>query len=216
MMCNLPGSESAVILVHGLWMTGIEMRLLAGRLRGHGFTPGIFRYFSRNASLHENTLRLERFCSKIKTHNLRFVCHSYGGILLCSCLQQKLAFTRKIRSAVFLGSPLQGAAVARMLGHTLPGAFAMGKSIPALIEGCGLIDKPQFPTGMITGTINIGLGMFLLMGAGESDGMVTAQDTSAPWVSEHVRVRTTHLGLLFSRQAGELTARFLKKGTFSP
>ncbi len=216
---NIPGilnnHAATVILVHGLWMTGLEMRLLEARLRRHGFSTEIFRYFSRNASLSANTTRLQRFCSRIKSDKLCFVCHSYGGILLCNCLKQKLAFTRKIRSSVFLGSPLQGATVARMLGDTIAGAFAMGKSRSALIRGCALDVRPWFPTGMITGTINIGLGMFFLPGKGESDGMVTVHDTSAPWISERIRVGTTHLGLLFSGQVAVLTANFLQAGSFS-
>ena len=42
--------SEAVVLVHGLWMTGTEMRVLGGRLEESGFRVRYFRYRSWRGS----------------------------------------------------------------------------------------------------------------------------------------------------------------------
>ncbi len=197
-----------VCMVHGLWMKGLEMTLLERRLHRMGLFTTRFSYASRTADISENAERLALFLERRMMKDCSFVCHSYGGLVVCRYLEG-FEHSRPAR-IVFMGSPLNGSTLARRLGRLRIARFLAGKSLSALQTGC--------PTGvsghhcaMIAGSLNIGLGMFLLRGP--SDGMVTVEDTRAHWLEEHVVIRCSHLALLFSRRAAGICGRFLKKGT---
>ena len=51
----------AVVLVHGLWMTGREMRVLGGRLEESGFRVRYFRYRSWRGGLAQAAGTLREF-----------------------------------------------------------------------------------------------------------------------------------------------------------
>jgi len=46
-----------VVLVHGVWMTGLEMHVLARRLRACGYRTRVFRYRSLRRPLQWNGQR---------------------------------------------------------------------------------------------------------------------------------------------------------------
>ena len=60
---NLVETEKSetIVLVHGLWMTGREMRVLGGRLEESGFRVRYFRYHSWRGGLAQAARDLREF-----------------------------------------------------------------------------------------------------------------------------------------------------------
>ncbi len=206
--------QPLIVLIHGLWMTGMEMSLLAHRLRRYGFYTVHFSYASRKAGVKTHAERLLNFIQFYGSH-VHVVCHSLGGIVLCHMVH---AHTHSLSSqcrVMFLGSPLAGSTVVRERATWWPLHHATAMSRDALMQGCPA-GCCKLEAGMIAGSINIGLGMFFLKGHLPADGLVAHKDTCVPWIKEHVTIKANHIGLLFSSEAARFTAQFLKKGTFSP
>ncbi len=207
--------QTITVLIHGLWMTGMEMSLMALRLRRRGFPTYQFRYASRKAAVETNALRLARFASNLPSDStVNFVCHSLGGIVLCHMLANHSdSIAGEVGRVVLLGSPVNGSSFARMAAGWKTARYAAGESLHALVRGC----PPCCTTvqaGMIAGTVNLGMGMFSLGRSLPADGLVALKDTRADWLRDHVTVNTNHIGLLFSVESAKLVANFLKSGTF--
>ncbi len=193
-----------VCLVHGLWMTGIEMFLIRRRLEGMGFRTARFSYPSVTCTLRENSRRLHDFIERKGMTGCSFVCHSYGGLVVCEYLR---SYSHRPCRIVFLGSPVNGSTVAKRAGRIgLLGRLA-GKSLEPLRKGCPGGCDVEHHYAMIAGSLNLGLGMFFLHG--EADGMVAVEDTLVPWLDKHMVIRCSHLALLFSRQAARLCGLLL-------
>ncbi len=194
----------SVCLIHGLWMNGREMILLGKRLEAMGFNVVRFSYPSRSATILENAHRLAEFLETSHLQGCSFVCHSYGGLVLCRYLQESgKDWPARV---VFLGSPVCGSSLAKRLGGLRLVQILAGRSLPALRKGCGR-GLYGHHCSMIAGSLNLGMGMFFLRGP--ADGMVAVSDTAAPWLEEHTVIRCSHLALLFSRRAALACARFL-------
>ena len=200
-----------VIMVHGLWMTGLEMTCLRRRLERAGFRTIRFAYSSITRTLEENSQRLFDFCRKTGERRVHFVCHSLGGIVLCHMLNNhEPGFSGR---AVLLGSPLAGSRMARILAAIPGGRLFTGRSMEGLIKGCPEWNR-QYEAGLIAGTFNLGTGL-LLGGIGKpGDGVVLLTETRAEGIAQYTFVHANHIGLLFSRKAAEQTVCFLRTGDF--
>ncbi len=206
--------QPLIVLIHGLWMTGMEMSLLSHRLGRHGFRTVRFSYASRTAGVETHAERLLKFIHSLGG-DVHVVCHSLGGIVLCHMVHTHAHSLCSRCRVVFLGSPLAGSTLVRERATWWPLRHATAMSRDGLMQGCPA-GCCKLEAGMIAGSINIGLGMFFLKGHLPADGLVANKDTCVPWLKEHVTIRANHIGLLFSSEAAKLTAQFLKKGTFSP
>src|SRR5438105_228706 len=71
-----------VVLVHGLWMQGWCMGLLAWRLRRAGFATRSFSYRSIGAGLHDNAVRLHDYLATVSAPTVHLVGHSLGCIVI--------------------------------------------------------------------------------------------------------------------------------------
>ena len=206
-------NHALTVLIHGLWMTGLEMSLLAMRLERQGFQTCRFRYSSRRDSVETNATKLAQFICDLSADIVHFVCHSLGGIVLCHMLARDLSQAPSMGRVVLLGSPVNGSSIARRASNWNIARYAAGKSLYPLARGCPpCCEKIQ--AGMITGSVNIGMGMFFLQGNLPADGLVTCEDTMADWIKEREAVKTNHIGLLFSDRVAALTGRFLRYSTF--
>ena len=198
-------------MVHGIWMRGYEMFLLKRRLESAGFPVIRFSYPSLSATTLENAERLQRFLEQRSPAWCLFVCHSYGGLVVCEYLNR---FSPGLPTRiVFLGSPVNGSSLARRVGHIRIVRLITGKSLPALKRGCsrGLYGHH---CAMIAGSLNIGLGMFFLRE--EADGLVAVSDTRASWLESHLVVRCSHVGLLFSKKTAGFCADYLRQDLPEP
>ncbi|HEX7519623.1 MAG TPA: alpha/beta fold hydrolase, partial [Candidatus Deferrimicrobium sp.] len=98
--------SETVVLVHGLWMTGKEMRVLGGRLEESGFRVRYFRYRSWRGGLAQAADALREFVEATEGERVHLVGHSLGGVVIAKLLEEG-PLSRPGRVAM-LGSPMGG------------------------------------------------------------------------------------------------------------
>ncbi len=210
----MPDRRETVALVHGIWMTGLEMSLLRYRIRRCGYRTRLFHYASLRRSPAENAAALARLLRQLEDRRVHLVGHSLGGLVICHLLADRPP--PNIGRVVMLGSPLRGSALARRLARSRWTRWLLGRSIaqgllgdlPACIAPNGL--------GMVAGTHGFGIG-WLFGGSALSrpnDGTVALDETEHPAVGDRLIVPHGHFALLFARQVAEASCRFLRHGRF--
>ena len=197
--------DEAVILIHGVWMRAFSLLLLRRRLRDAGFRTELFEYASVFGRDEHSLERLRRRIEAQRVHKVHLVGHSLGGLVALRTLGRlSPALDGRV---VCLGSPLNGSVVARRVPKLL------GCSTDILCTGIPA-QLPDVEVGVIAGTQALGLGQ--LMGAfdGPNDGTVSVAETRWSGAHAHCEVNTSHTGLTLSREAADLTVRFLRSGCF--
>ncbi|MEO5376801.1 MAG: alpha/beta fold hydrolase [Magnetococcus sp. DMHC-6] len=211
--------RQTVVLIHGLWMNGLEMGVLGQRLRSLGYRTLTFRYPTVRAGILENASRLHDFIEDVVFKMIdggpppHLVCHSLGGMVALNMLEghPKLAVGR----VVALGTPFLGSQAARHLADWSIGRLALGNCMEGAMAGNGLQRVPSGrEVGIIAGALPIGLSRLVLGVQGESDGTVAVEETRLPGAKEHITLRAVHVGLVFSPETARLVHRFLSLGTF--
>ncbi|GAB4344960.1 MAG: alpha/beta hydrolase [Gammaproteobacteria bacterium] len=212
MAADRPTPE-AVVLVHGLWMNGLELSWLAHRLRRSGYTPYRFHYPSVRETAARNAARLEHFCVSLAEERIHLVGHSLGGLVILQMLSE--CPPARLGRVVLLGSPIRGSSAARRFSRFRLGRRMLGRSIGS----GGLFDERRtIPSdveiGVIAGTAGIGLGRLFGPLKSPNDGTVTLEETQLPGIRDHLTLPLTHTTLLFSRRTAGAICRFLRCGRF--
>jgi pimeloyl-ACP methyl ester carboxylesterase len=207
---NLAESKKseAVVLVHGLWMTGREMRVLGGRLEESGFRVRYFRYRSWRGGLAEAAGALREFVEATEGERVHLVGHSLGGVVIAK-MEEAASLSRQGRVAM-LGSPMGGSAAARIMSRRRVGRWLVGGVIRE-----GIVEHaPKWPGGrellVVAGDMPLGSG--LLLGLKKPhDGVIRVEETRVDGVRT-VTVRASHVGLLLSRKVAALLAGYFRAG----
>lgn len=202
--------QEAVILVHGLWMPGIEMSLLQYRLNKHGYRCYRFNYASLRRSPRANAARLSAFAGRIEAPLLHFVGHSLGGLVIRHLFDYE---PQRPGRVVTLGTPHRPSHTAQMLygAALLP---LLGLSIEqGLIGGAPAWDGSH-PLGSIAGTAGLGFGRLIPGLPKPNDGTVAVSETECPGMTDHIQLPVTHTTMLFSKAVTKQTALFLAEGRF--
>ncbi|WP_428605655.1 esterase/lipase family protein [Sedimenticola sp.] len=203
---------SRVLLVHGIWMTGIEMAWLGRRLSAAGFQVDRFHYPTLTRTPAEGAERLQRFIQRRGYGCLHLVAHSLGGVVLLNLFDRYP--DQPSGRVVLLGSPVQGSAVARRLAVRRWGRYLIGRSGErGLVEGAPPW-RGKRELGVIAGIHGVGLGRLLGGVEGENDGTVMVSETVLPGSSDRRLRDTGHMGLLFSAAVANDVAGFLRSGRF--
>jgi pimeloyl-ACP methyl ester carboxylesterase len=210
-----PIPPETVVVVHGLWMSGVEAGLLRRRLSDeHGYPTVLFHYATFDAGFSANADRLRDTLDTIESPSVHLVGHSMGGVMALAALRSR-PFTKPGR-VVVLGSALNGS----MAAERLAGLGAFGEALLGQTGREGLLVsvlkdyQPDREVGSIAGTMGVGAGL-LLGGLPEpNDGTVAVVETQAPWLKDHLSHHVTHTGLLVSPEVAHQTAHFLRHGTF--
>ena len=206
-------TRQPVILVHGMWMTGIEMSVLGWRLKKAGFTPTRFSYSSLNKSPKENSERLARFIQVKRLDNPHIIGHSLGGIvamhLFANCHFSSLG------RVVFMGTPARGSVTAKRMNDHQVLRLLLGRSVEEGLLGDAPPWQGQRQLGIIAGTdCLIGVGRLLGYYKGPGDGTVAIEETVVPKATDYFSMRTNHLSMLFSHRVAEKVIQFLRTGSF--
>ncbi|WP_271680115.1 esterase/lipase family protein [Thermomonas mangrovi] len=205
-----PDAAPGVLLVHGLWMRSIAMRWLATRLRSQGFAPTTFGYYSL---LQDTDAVVARLAGVLAAHpGLHVVAHSLGGLLTLRAVER--LGDAAIGRIVCLGSPLAGSGAAAAIAARIPaGAQLVGHNRALLQAGIGRIPD-GIEAGMVAGCVPHGLGGLVARFDGPHDGTVSVAETRVPGLADHVVVRASHSGLLFSDEVVRQVAGFLRGDGF--
>lgn len=203
---------TTAVLVHGLYMPGYDMALLAWRLRRAGVATRIFRYPSLTVPARENAARLARWLEAVPGERLELVCHSLGGLVARHLVD--LAPDLRPGRIVTLGTPHAGSAAAERLSRSRAGRLLLGRAGPgALLGGVPPWDGAR-ELGSIAGTLRLGFGRLVPGVPAPGDGTVAVAETRLPGMRDHVTVPASHSGLLVSRAAADQTIAFLREGRF--
>ena len=199
-----------VILLHGLWMVGATMWPLARRLRAQGFEPEIPGYRSISAS---PQVAIDALLGRLRAGGpAHVVGHSMGGLIALRALAAGPEIP--VGRVLCLGSPLCGSAAAAGLSKRSLSRVYFGHSTGILLEGCATAPE-RVEVGMIAGSAPHGLGRLFGRFEGEHDGTVAVAETRAPWLAGHLVLRTSHMGMLLSREVAAQAGCFLREGRFS-
>ncbi|MBA4502880.1 PGAP1-like alpha/beta domain-containing protein [Marinobacterium marinum] len=183
-----------VVVLHGLYMSGLVMRPLCRRLNKRGYATLNLTY---------NTLSpdIETICSKIDAfidnEPTAFVCHSMGGLIARRYLEQASEQSRLVNPVITLGTPHKGSFLAREISQSkLKGLLK--NSIDYLLTDSG---HWPFPARLysIAGDLPVGL-LPLLSPKSESDGTVLINETCVTGMHEHKIFPLSHTSLIYSRR----------------
>ena len=204
-------AKEAVIVVHGLWVNSMMMRLLGYRIWRCGFDVAYFSYDSVRAALEQNAARLSRFTAALSANTVHWVGHSLGGVVILKMLEQ--CPEPRTGRIVLMGSPSAGSYAARALAKTAAGRWLLGRSTPLVETKAALPGK--YELGVIAGCRGLGLGRLMLHALPRpNDGVVTVAETHVSGMHDHIVLRLSHSGMLFSSRAAKQVCAFLKAGRF--
>jgi pimeloyl-ACP methyl ester carboxylesterase len=204
----------AVVIAHGLWMTGAETLLLRHRLARRGFAPYLFRYHTVTAGLAENAAALARTIERVPERPVHIVGHSLGGVIALEAIDRFAP--AGVGRIVCIGSPVRGSVTARRLAAMPWLARVVGRSMDDLNArgGLGSWRHAQVEVGIIAGTTAVGVGRALGAVGPASDGTVSVEETRLDGARDEIVRPFSHFGLLFSASVADDIARFLRHGHF--
>ena len=204
--------EQSVVLIHGIWMNGMEMSLLRWRLRRAGYRVYRFQYASVSGDWQDNVAALADYIRQLEGRCVHVVAHSLGGLLLRDYLAG--AADPRIDRLVTLGCPHQGSALARLMLRRRLGRLLLGGARRGLCEEM----RPwsaSHPLGILAGDLSIGVGCLLTRLERPNDGTVVLAENWLERASDRRVIHASHFGLLFSREVAAQTIHFLRRGRFA-
>lgn len=203
-----------MVLIHGLWLSGFILVLLARRLRRLGFSVHLFSYPSVRADLRVNAARLARFLDTLDADIVHLVGHSLGGILIRALFHYSPP--RQPGRIVTLGTPHGGSQVAKHLSQYAFWRWVMGKGMANLLDGLPQgWPLPAREIGAISGNRSIGFGRILYRPlATPNDGLVSVEESSLTGARDYIVLPASHTGMLFSRAVARQVNAFLQVGHF--
>ncbi|MEA1992737.1 MAG: alpha/beta fold hydrolase [Thermodesulfobacteriota bacterium] len=212
-MKTLQNKEASVILVHGLWMNGMEMSLLRHRLNRFGYRPWSFRYSSTRLDLEEIATRLNTFVEQVPAKTIHFVGHSLGGLVILKLFE--VFSSQRPGRIVALSPPYQGSETARRLILFPGGRNLIGRCIIELLDGNVPTWSGERDLGVIGGTLNFGFGRLIGAVGRSGDGTIRLEEMRIPEARDFITIRVSHMGLVVSRKVAVETYHFLEHGRFS-
>jgi pimeloyl-ACP methyl ester carboxylesterase len=214
---------TVVVYVHGLWLNGWESLLLRQRLsRRLNCTTLAFRYTSLGAGLSDNVGGLAAFLGGLTADTLHLVGHSMGGSVVLEFFERSAARGANVAGKlppgriVLLGSPVRGSRAARNLSQLPFGRRMLGRTAhEALLPERDRRWRGERELGVIAGTLPVGFGRLIGPFDAPSDGTVLVEETYLPGAKQHLSMRTTHSGMLYSALVARQVASFLRDGLFA-
>ena len=208
-------SGTVIVYVHGLWLNGWESMLLRRRLARRLDCQAVsFSYSSVSKGLTQNVQALAGFLERIRADTLHLVAHSMGGLLILELFET--ARTLPPGRIVLLGSPVQGSQAARNLAQRQLGRRIMGRTAyEVLLPEYRRSWSGARELGVIAGSLPIGFGRVVGPFKEPSDGTVLVSETRLEGATQHLTLRTTHSGMVYSPVVARQAAKFLGEGRFS-
>lgn len=206
-------NPEAVVLMHGLWLTGASLYFLARHLRRCGFRVHTFTYASVRKDLRANAADLQAFVARLDAPVVHFVGHSLGGIVIRALFHY---FPQQPPGRIVtLATPHGGSHIGERIARSRLGRRVLGASVRQLLarvpQGWAL---PPRDIGVIRGTVPIGLGRLFSNRHGPSDGLLTLDEAALPGATDSIALRLAHSAMPFARQTGEQVCQFLRTGRF--
>lgn len=203
--------RECVVLVHGIWMTGIDLWLLAKRLRAAGFDTHVFSYASLRRSPAANADALQRWLERIDAEVVHFVGHSLGGLVLLHLFDRHPQ--QRPGRLLLLGTPVLGSALAGRLSRHRAGRMVVGRAVERGLLGGAPSWRSEREAGVIAGDRAFGVGKLLGGLPHRNDGTVEVAETRLPGAA-HCVLPVSHSGMVLSPQVAKTAIKFLRHGRF--
>jgi pimeloyl-ACP methyl ester carboxylesterase len=205
--------REAVVLIHGVWMVGLELTALRRRLQTCGYYCYQFHYHSLLRSPQQNAWYLNAFLESIEADVIHLVAHSLGGIIILHLFEQ--VPTQKPGRVVMLGTPLNGSEVARRIYRFPLTRPLLGRSLDRGLLGNVPPWHGDRKLVMIAGNRGVGIAATVFGGLDRpNDGTVALSETRSEMIHIHLEVPYSHLGMLFSSKVADAICHFLRNGRF--
>jgi pimeloyl-ACP methyl ester carboxylesterase len=220
-----PMTGKAVVLLHGLGGTRMEMSRLANYLEEEGkYTAFNVAYPSTRQGIADHARSLAKVIESLEgMEEINFVGFSMGNIVIRHYLADLKAAAAgrpldpRLKRFVMLGPPNNGSLAATRVGEnplieTLLGkpGQELGRQWVWLEEHLG---TPPCPFGIVAGGRGNDEG-FNPMLPGDDDGLVTVASTRLAGASDFVLVPTVHMLLPLDRKVMKYALSFLQQGCF--
>jgi pimeloyl-ACP methyl ester carboxylesterase len=207
-------TRTPVVVVHGVWMRGTSMRVLARRLEASGFDVHVFSYPSVRADLGANAASLAAFIEAVPGETVHVVGHSLGGVLVRAMLDD--AVPARLGRVVCLGSPFTGSRTAAQVARLPGGARLIGRSLGDLLARGGFDTwRARIEVGIIAGGVPFGFGRLFGRFGEPNDGTVAIAETQLADAHDHIVLPVAHMALLWSPEVARQVQHFLQSGKFS-
>jgi pimeloyl-ACP methyl ester carboxylesterase len=208
--------STVVVYVHGLWLSGVEGGWLRRRLAHDlGAETVAFSYPSVVADASANAQALAKFLGEIRADTVHLVGHSLGGLVILKYFEDGAGAGLPPGRVVLLGSPLRGSRAARGLSRMPFGTKILGRSAgEELLAPRHRSWKGTRDLGVIAGDLGVGLGRLVGTGTDPSDGTVLVEETRIDGATDHLVMRVSHSGMLFSAAVARQAGVFLRTGAF--
>lgn len=209
-------ARDRVVLVHGLWMTGLEFGVLRRRLTDeHGFAVEVYTYPTTGGDADAIAAGLRERLRSRAGERVHVVGHSLGGAFVYRALCADGACGAGVGNAVLLGSPLVGSRAAQGAAryaalHPLLGSHVLNELAAAPPRAW----RGPVALGAIAGSRPLGMGRFLAHFDEDNDGTVGVGETRLVGLDDHLVLPHSHLGMLFAADVAAQVARFLREGHF--
>jgi pimeloyl-ACP methyl ester carboxylesterase len=204
----------SVVLVHGLWMPGIELGVLRSRLSVAGFVPRRFRYRSVANDIDTSAAQLAEYLVGVPGDTVHLVGHSLGGLVIARLVER--FGSERIGRVVCLASPFCGSAAGAGLRRLPGGRWLLGRAMAqGLVEAPGRHWDGRRELGVIAGNVPVGVGRLFGRLDEPNDGTVAVAETRLPGATDHIVVRASHFSILWSADAAIQVIAFLESGRFA-
>jgi pimeloyl-ACP methyl ester carboxylesterase len=221
---DTPAAE-CVILLHGLWRTGLSMKAVEWHLEEAGYAVVNVTYPSTLHAIEAlSVIALEEGLAGCRAARLdagrpekiHVVSHSLGGILARHYFASHAI--EELGRVVMLGPPNQGAAMADYVNSIRALGLFQPKAVGQL--GTGETSVPRrlgpvaFELGVIAGNQNL-LPFVPGSPEAESDGTVTVAETRVEGMKDFIEMPVGHTFMMWDDSVLDQVLAFLRDGRFA-
>lgn len=205
---NKVPQRELVVLVHGLMRTSMSMSFLKSFLENQGYLVNLYSYDSAKYTIKDHGVHLNRYISKLITHNpgvrIHFITHSLGGIIS----REAIAFLtpnqlEHIGYLIMMAPPNQGSFLAKISTKLFPLITSPIKPLAELSS-----DKTSYVHHVPIPKIKMGII------AGRYDAKVPPSSATLNEKADLVVINSTHTFIMSNFKTEKLILNFLEKGTF--
>lgn len=204
--------RASVLIVHGLWVSGGSMALLAYLLRRQGFDVETFSYHTVRDSLSDNAAGLRRRI-EAQREPPHLVGHSLGGCLILQTLEEYPQL--RVGRVVLMAPPYRNSYSAQRLATVKVGGKMIGRSMRQWFTQEKKTWSHAAELGVIAGTRSVGLGRVFRGLPRPNDGTITVEETRIPGMKQHLIMHASHSEMVVSPRIAAQVAHFLHQGAFA-
>jgi len=204
--------DETVIIVHGIWMQGVMMKVLAWRLKRFGYKTRTVSYPFLSQSPEENASVLAAALARVDTPVVHWAAHSLGGVVWLHFINSGVELPAG--RTVLLGSPVQGSETASRMHQQDVLRPLLGRAVEGGLLGGAPKSIGERTVGLIRGAGWFSLSRLLIGHAAPSDGVVLHTETELDGVADITEVPFSHSMMLFSAETAQRAAEFFAHGEF--